>query len=261
MHLTIRHEIHCRWEAPVRNLASILRLSPRSHEGQHVSDWWIDSDIDCSLKSGTDEFGNLTHTFSAKGPLKAITIAAAGLVDTFDMAGVTRGTAERMPVEVFLRETPLTAADAALRDFADGVGQAETEILGKLHALMEKISTVIAAEPAATGRMGAAAAFAAAMGSAESHAHVFIASARHLGIPARFVSGYLLDGEDGAACHAWAEAHVPGLGWVGFDSVNNLCPEGRHVRVAAGFDALAASFIRGTDPERTTHALKIKVEG
>ncbi len=261
MHLKIRHEIHCRFDTPARNLVSILRLSPRSHEGQHVSDWWIDSDIDCSLKSGGDEFGNLTHTFSATGPITAITIAAAGLVDTFDMAGVTRGTAERMPLDIYLRDTPLTSIDADLRHFADEVGAAEADSLGRLHTLMDRIHETIPVDPSATGH-AAAKVFAAKSGNADGHAHVFIAAARHLSIPSRYISGYLVQARGAnALCHSWAEAFIPGLGWVGFDPVNNLCPQGEHVRVATGFDSIGAAFIRGPDPKHTLHSLKITAVG
>ncbi len=256
MHLKIRHEIRCSFETSARNLVSILRLSPRSHEGQHVSDWWIDSDIDCSLKAGNDEFGNLTQTFSARGPLKAITITASGSVDTFDTAGVTRGTAERMPPDIFLRETPLTTADATLREFADDVAASESEILGKLHALMDKVNGWASHEPSSSDPAAAGSAGESTSGP-KNQAHRFIAAARHLGVPCRYVGGYLVE-DGGPACHGWAEAYVPGLGWTGFDPASNLCPQGAHVRVATGFDALGAAFIRGTDPRRTVHLVTIK---
>ena len=256
MRLRIRHEITCRFGTPARNLVAILRLCPRSHEGQHVTDWWIDADIDCSLKAGSDEFGNVTHRFSAKGPLDEVRIAAAGDVLTFDTAGIVRGTLEPLPSEIFLRETALTLAETALRDFADAVAESEAEPLGRLHALMEAVNTEMHCDPGQDiGRAGEA--FARKSGSPGSHAHVFIACARHLGIPSRFVGGYLMQGPGAdALCHAWAEAHVPRLGWVGFDTVNNVCPQGGHIRCATAFDALGAAFVRGTHPENTSHLLK-----
>ena len=258
MHLRIRHEIHCRFEVPARNIVSVLRLSPRSHEGQHVTDWWIDADIDCGLKAGHDEFGNVTHTFSAGGPIGDIRISASGTVDTFDTAGVTRSTAERLPIPIFLRETPLTAADAPIRAFADRAAGAGTHDLGQLHVLMEAVSAELALETGEDTR-GAAEAFARKSGARGAHAHVFIAAARHLGFPCRFVSGYLVRGGTGeATCHAWVEAHVESLGWVGFDPVNNLCPQGEHVRGPVGFDALGAAFMRGSHTSGT-QLLKIAV--
>jgi len=74
-----------------------------------------------------------------------------------------------------------------------------------------------------------------------------LASARLLGVPARYVSGYLLmdDRTQQTASHAWAEAHVAGLGWVGFDVANKICPDSRYVRVATGLDYVDAAPISG----------------
>ena len=257
MHLNIRHDISCRFDLPARNLVSILRICPRSHDGQHVSDWWIDSDIDCGLKMAEDEFGNITHRFSAGGVIEQMTLSASGQVDTFDTAGVTRGSAERLPPEIFLRDTPLTAADADIRQFAETATAKEATELGKLHALLGGINAALAVESSDDAR-SAADAFARKSGGIGSQAHVFIACARHLGIPSRFVGGYLVRGRsDEAACHAWAESYLPDLGWVGFDPVNNLCPRGEHVRRAAAFDALGAALVRTVHSENVTHALKI----
>ncbi len=261
MQFRIRHEIRCRFDPPVRNVMAIVRLSPRSHEGQHVTEWWIDADLDCSLRSGDDEFGNLTHTFSSAGQLREMTIAATGLVDTFDTAGVIRTTVERLPVEIFLRDTPLTTADKAIREFVAARTAAETTMLGRLHALMGAVNAELALDSGADP-LSAAEAFGGKSGGRGSHAHLFITGARFLGIPCRFVNGYLVWGESSeATCHGWTEAFLAGLGWVGFDPLNNLCPRGEHVRSAVGFDAAHAAFVRGLPPETTTHKLTVTVVG
>ena len=84
-------------------------------------------------------------------------------------------------------------------------------------------------------------------GVCQDHAHVFIACARQMGVPARYVSGHLLrqDTEHQEAAHAWAEAWIEDLGWVGFDPANGVCPTERYVRVAAGLDYLGAAPVRG----------------
>ncbi len=263
MHLQIRNDLRFTFPAPARNLTVLLRLSPRSHEGQHVTGSRIDADIDCSLKAGQDAFGNVTHSFSAVGPLDGFTVTAVCQVETHDAAGMVRGAAERLPLDIFLRETELTALDAGLRQFAERATAMEAEPLGKLHALMGALHGEVAhaerpPEPGAPIIAPTAAqAFAAKRGDAASHAHIFAAAARHLGLPCRHVTGYLLReppastarAEPASAAHAWAEAHVQGLGWIGFDSVADLCPNGHHVRVATGLDALGAAFFRaiGTD--------------
>lgn len=257
MHLRVHHEITCRFDSPVRNLVAILRLCPQSHEGQHVTRWHLDADLDCSLKAGRDEFGNITHTFSARGPLEGFRVLAAGDVDSFDTAGLVRGTMEPLPTEIFLRETALTSVATALRGFAEDIARRDTQLLGVLHELLASVHREIACDPA-LDVASAEDSFALKRGNAASHAHVFIACARHIGIPSRFVSGYLVKAADeNAACHAWAEAHVPGLGWVGFDTVGNLCPRDEHVRCAAGFDAVGAAFLRGPHVRDTRHAANI----
>jgi transglutaminase-like putative cysteine protease len=79
-------------------------------------------------------------------------------------------------------------------------------------------------------------------------AHIFIAAARSLSIPARYVSGHLTrtDQVDQEAAHAWAEAHVEGLGWVAFDPANGVSPTEAYVRIAIGLDYLGAAPVRGT---------------
>jgi transglutaminase-like putative cysteine protease len=263
MRLSIRHDTDCRFVPAARNLSFILRLCPRSHEGQHVSDWRIDADIDCSLRTGQDAFGNITHAFSAVGPIDQVRVSAIGEVDTFDMTGIVNGTAEPLPQDIFLRETPLTAADDRLRSFADGVTSAETNDLGRLHAILDALYGQIAFDAdEERDDATAARAFERRRGGSASHAHMFMACARHIGLPSRFVSGYWI-GEPGsdARCHAWSEAFVPGLGWVGFDTVSNKCPEDGHIRVAVGLDALGAAFIRGTRHEDIGQRLTLRVLG
>src|SRR5262249_60583923 len=92
-------------------------------------------------------------------------------------------------------------------------------------------------------------AFALKRGVCQDLTHIFIAAARAIGFPARYVSGYL-HRADGVvhqeAGHAWAEAHVSGLGWVAFDPANGICATDAHIRVAAGLDYLGAAPVRGT---------------
>ena len=264
MHLKIRNVIRFTFPAPARNLTALLRLSPRSHEGQHVTDNRIEADIDCSLRVGQDAFSNVTHSFSAAGPLDGFTVTSVCAVETYDAAGMVRGAAERLPLDIFLRETDLTTLDTGLRQFAERATASEAEPLGKLHALTEAVHREIAwidvpPEPGAPVMSPTAAqAFAAKTGDAASHAHIMTAAARHIGVPCRHVTGYLLRdrhpdaGDTGTAAHAWAEAYVPELGWIGFDSVENLCPNGRHVRVVTGLDALGAAFFRGIGTESTS---------
>jgi transglutaminase-like putative cysteine protease len=91
-------------------------------------------------------------------------------------------------------------------------------------------------------------AFGIGRGVCQDLSHIFIACARHAGTPARYISGHLARSDgvvEQEASHAWAEALIPDLGWVGFDAANGICTGERHVRVATGFDYLAAAPVRG----------------
>ena len=105
-------------------------------------------------------------------------------------------------------------------------------------------------------------ALAAGRGVCQDHAHVFVACARVLGLPARYVSGYLMtEGREVQdAAHAWAEAHVPGLGWVGFDPANGISPDTRYVRVATGLDYGQAAPVSGTRYGGAEEGLSVSVE-
>ena len=115
--------------------------------------------------------------------------------------------------------------------------------------LASTVADAIAYRPGVThAHTTAAEALALGEGVCQDHAHALIACANHRGIPARYVSGYLFadaDGQAHEAAHAWAELHVAGLGWVGFDPANRCCPDARYIRLGSGFDAQDAAPIRG----------------
>ena len=250
MRIRIRHETIYRYETPAKSAIEILRLTPRNHDGQFVLRWRIDVSEDCRLDPHEDAFGNLTHSFTVDGPVSELRIGVDGEVETQDTAGVVRGTLERFPPSLFLRETDLTKPDDAIAAFAADAATAAGDELGRLHALQSRIFETFSFDPDPTNTgTSAAEAFALRRGVCQDYAHVFIAGARHLGLPARYIGGHFLR-SDGAtaqeAGHAWAEAHVPDLGWVAFDPTNGISGTDAHVRVAVGLDYLGAAPIRGT---------------
>ena len=100
---------------------------------------------------------------------------------------------------------------------------------------------------AASVSPSAADAFAARHGGAQDMTHVFLACVRHLGWPARCVTGYHVPHTDGASVrHWWAEVQVEGLGWVAFDPTHDICPQDLHIRTAVGLDGIEAAGLRGT---------------
>jgi transglutaminase-like putative cysteine protease len=248
MRIRILHEIRCRYAAPARNMIQLLRLVPRDHEGQHVVSWRVEPSLEGRLRAGEDSFGNMLHVFSRDAPCKCLSIRVAGEVETVETHGIVRGAAERMPDLIYLRETDLAGPDAAIRAFADEVAPDDAEPLEVLHALLAALHDrmTIESEPIHSAST-AAEAFARRRGTCQELTPVFIAAARHRGIPSRYVSGYFRrpDGvEAWKGNHAWAEAKVPGLDWLGFDPANGMRTTQAHIRVAAGLDHLGAAPIR-----------------
>jgi transglutaminase-like putative cysteine protease len=263
MRLRIAHSTICDYDPPATGAIQVLRLTPRNHEGQYVVRWRIDVTPDARLAAHEDAFGNITHVFTVNGPLAELRIDVEGQVETQNTEGVLRGTVERFPSRLFLRDTALTQADPAITEFAQHVRhESNGQTLAELHALLQHLHAAIAydadaAQPAA----GAARAFARKSATATDLGHIFIGAAHSLGIPARFVSGYFHK-EDCVeqSPHAWTEAHVADLGWVGFDPANGFCPTDSHVRVAVGLDALSAAPMRGARYGVGGETLKVAVE-
>jgi transglutaminase-like putative cysteine protease len=264
MRIRVSHESRYTYADPPKGVIQTLRMSPRNHDGQYVVDWRIDVSGDCRLDAHEDAFGNITHAFTVDGPLASLRVLVEGQVETQDTQGVVRGTVEYFPPSLYLRETPLTEADAAIADFAREVAAAsDGDPLALMHVLLAGVHEQIKFDTDPTHTTTTAAqAFALRRGVCQDLTHVFIAAARTLGIPARYIGGYFhrADGVvQQTAGHAWAEAHIAGLGWVAFDPANCICATDAHVRVAAGLDYLGAAPIRGMRYGGSSEALDVVV--
>jgi transglutaminase-like putative cysteine protease len=246
MRIRVRHATTYAYDQPATGVIQALRVTPAEHEGQQVLSWRVDVDVDGVLRPMRDAFGNRLHLFYAEGPLTQLTVRVTGEAEVRETAGVVRGAPEPFAPATFLRTTPLTAPDEGLRAWASGVSGVDP--LGRLHALMAGLHQRLRFDVAATGvETSAADAFAAGHGVCQDYAHIFIAAARSVGVPARYVSGHLCRDEAGEqeAAHAWAEAFVPDLGWTGFDPANGVCSDHSYLRVAVGLDYLDAAPVRG----------------
>lgn len=246
MILSVDHVTRYRYAAPVKGVVQSLRLTPASFESQRVLKW--DVAVDGGLRGGSfrDGAGDTVTAWSVAGPVEEIVVRVAGVVDTRDTAGVLRGHREVVHPMAWLRDTAVTLPDVALTELAQGC-LAAGDALSVAHAMSAAVAEAIVWTPDATDAATTAAeALAAGKGVCQDHAHVLIAAARSASVPARYVSGYMLDhGEETTAAHAWAELWVEGLGWVGFDPANRCCPDDRYIRLGAGLDARDAAPIRG----------------
>lgn len=301
MRICVAHETVYRYDAPCTGVIQTLRLTPRNHAGQYVVNWRIDVSADCRLESVEDAFGNIAHAFSLAGQVSELRLLIDGEVEVQDTAGVVRGAVERFPPSLFMRETALTHPDEAILAYAAQFPRpTAATMLSSLHNLVARIHQDFAADrgaahpaaasaAAATDTSAAAAAapwttptaadaFRAGRGQSRDLAHIFIAVARALGVPARFVAGYVRRGngasapKDQAASSgaiaktgdlmgdSWAEAHVGDLGWIGFDPANGVCPTEQYVRVAIGLDHLGAAPVRGFHYGGAREDVAVRVE-
>jgi len=261
MRIHIRHATSYTYDRPVDYSAQLMRLTPSEHAGQRIRNWRVTADGK-PLARTDDGYGNTLHLFTVARPHHGATIIAEGEVDTTDTQGVLRETVERLPPLYWLRTTPPTAPDAGLRALADEVRFFSDPIV-RLHRLMELVRSRVDYILGTTTVMTTAAeALAKGSGVCQDHAHIFVTVSRLLGMPARYVSGYFLQGsgETATAGHAWAEAHVEGFGWIGFDAANNLCPTEAYVRVAVGLDYAEAAPVRGIRRGEAGEVLAVAVD-
>lgn len=261
MRIAIHHRTCYRYDEPVTYSAQTLRLTPSSTASQEVLGWSIHAPGIERAATFVDGFGNQVHLITVTEPHQEIVIAVDGEVETSDTAGVLEGFKEVAPRSLFLRPTPLTRADAEIEALAEAASGDNT--LERLHDLMRRVRERIDYRPGEThSATPAAEAVARGVGVCQDHAHVFIAAVRTLGVPARYVGGYLwaTEGEPQEAQHAWAEAFIESLGWVGFDVSNGICPDPHYIRVACGLDYGYAAPVRGARRGGGDEVLDVHVE-
>ena len=248
MILNVSHKTEYHFAEPPNYGLQQVRLTPQSHAGQNVLSWNLTFDggyIECSF---TDNNQNIVHLVSMNDGASHLTLIAEGQLEMRDVGGMMGAHTGYAPLWLFRRTTPLTAPGGGIAKLIKSVSDSGVTDIEKLHELSRLIGDEVKYEIGTSDTMTTAEeAIKAKSGVCQDHSHVFIAAARELGFPARYVSGYLMmtDRVDQNATHAWAEAHVPDLGWVGFDVSNQISPDARYVRVATGLDYEDASPISG----------------
>ena len=244
MKISIDHTTRYVYEVPVRYSTQYLRLVPHSNGRQRVLEWHLDTPTRAlELRDG---YGNILHVLTIVKPVTEIVIRSFGTVETSPLVDEPNDDVKLSPL-VFLRPTLLTRAEGALIDFAEQHRRGGMSLTG-LRALADAIRERVQFESGITAvHSTALEALEGGSGVCQDHAHVFIACCRHLGVPARYVSGYLYlpDNDDGpVASHAWAEAWIVDR-WRSFDVTNGRPAGEDHVRIAIGADYLDASPVRG----------------
>ena len=248
MRLAVEHTTRYECGQPVAHGLQRLRLTPKNTHGQQVVSWNMALEGARIEVEYDDHNHNRTALISVEPGVRVLEVRCTGVIATADNMGVIGQHSGHMPLWSFLAQTPLTRPGAKMRGIANALTTPRSETLGLLHELS---TAILGQVPYTLGETGVHTtgeeAAALGKGVCQDHVHIFLGAARSLGVPARYVSGYLMmnDRVEQEAGHAWAEAHVEALGWVGFDVSNRISPDERYVRVATGRDYSEAAPITG----------------
>ncbi len=264
MRLKVRHSTLYNFNVPMRFITQSHRLTPAQNAAQTVMDWTVSAEDAVFGASFTDGAGDAISTMTVQGPVDRVAVLVEGTVDTSDTAGILRNHREIISPRAYLQATSATLANAALIELKNAALAAPDDgQLAAAHALSTAVSDAIAYVPGATGQgTTAAEALALGKGVCQDQTHALIAISHAAGLPARYVTGYLLTGEEteaGEAAHAWAEIYLDALGWVGFDPANRCCPDERYIRLGSGRDASEAAPIRGVSRGGGVEAMDVTV--
>ncbi len=263
MRLAIRHTTKYSFKEPVVHALQRLRLTPKETQGQKILDWNMSYENAHPELEYDDQNFNTVTLIAVEPGASEVTVTCSGTVETEDNAGVIGMHAGHLPLWSFLGQTKLTKPGPKMRALIRDVpGPEDDSKLDYLHALSARILEDVKYQTGTTQvSTTAEEAVAHGYGVCQDHAHIFIGAARAAGIPARYVSGYLMmnDRIEQEASHAWAEAHIDGLGWVGFDISNGISPDPRYVRVATGRDYRDAAPVTGISFGSTEQILTVDI--
>ena len=263
MLIRVEHATGYAYSEPLVTSTQYLRMTPVSGRTQAVESW----KLTCPSAVTTpwqDQYGNLCHTLTVAQPVSELEIKVCGLVRTRDTSGVVGMAPSELPSAIYLRETPYTVATTSIQDFAARFQpKLARDSIEVLHEIMMAIADAVEYRLGETHvHTTGAEALEQGSGVCQDHAHIFCAVCRALGVPARYVSGYLTHGEGHeahAASHAWAEGFVEHLGWVGFDPTNRACATDAYIRTAIGLDYAEAGLVRGVRSGGGLETMRVSV--
>lgn len=277
----IIHTTEYEYTSPVPVSHHVARLTPRSLPTQVVHEHTLEIDPPAAaVKTHVDYYGNTTTFFATQSAHSALTVHARSRVTIEPTPALVLENSEPWELAADRSSMPLDAidcavevgaarADAVIVEYARQSFPAGRRLLPALADLTARIPRDFTYDAKATTvTTPLADVFASRRGVCQDFARIQIACLRSLGIPARYVSGYIetipppgkprLVGAD--ASHAWVSVYCPGLGWVDVDPTNNLLPAISHVTLAWGRDFADVSPIRGVILGGGEHSLKVSVD-
>jgi len=248
MKLRVDHETRYIYDAPVVYGLQQIRLRPKDTRGQKVLDWEVTIEGGESQLRYEDHNGNSVDLVGIEPGRTETSIRCVGLIENTETDGVLGEHKGFLPLWHYRRSSDLTKSGEGVRKLVASLEDADKSDVGTGHRLSEAVLEAVEYEGGNT-HAGTTAEEAIGIGTGvcQDHAHIFCSAARLMGLPARYVSGYLMmnDRVEQDASHAWAEAFFEGIGWVGFDISNGYSPDERYIRVATGIDFREAAPISG----------------
>lgn len=278
MYYEVQHKTHFRYSAPVSEAVTEVHLQPRSEGGQRCLRFRLTTFPPARVSETVDFLRNAVHFFDVPAFHDVLTIVAESSVEILPLDPLPDhlpesawealdGLSDHGDYWDMLMPSPHIPASAALRDFIATLDiHRDSDPLTLLRQLNTRIYTRFDYVPNVTAVDSLVDdALLNGKGVCQDFAHIMIGVARSLGIPARYVSGYLhhraADEERSTpdASHAWLEAYLPSLGWIGFDPTNNVLAGGRHIRVAVGRDYSDVPPTRGVFKGKAESELEVEV--
>ncbi|WGW02349.1 transglutaminase family protein [Tropicibacter oceani] len=261
MRLKIQHRTQYHFDTPVDYGLQQLRKTPKTSQDQKIVTWQTRVEHGRKEVAFDDHHRNRTELIGYDPGTTTLSVISEGEIDVIDTQGIVGPHRGPAPLWLYRQDTPRTQARAGVRALLRSIQTAPS--LDGMHALMQGIGASILYEVGSSDPdWSAEDAIEAGKGVCQDHTHIFLSCARLLDMPARYVSGYLMLNEKTAqdAMHAWAEVHIDGLGWVGFDVSNRISPDARYVRVATGLDYAEASPVSGTRIGGAGERLNVQID-
>ena len=256
----VTHKTKYSFEAgPLSGLQQIKK-TPYSDSCQMVLDWSLSLKGAKEELSFTDSFNNNVQLIRIEPRTECLVIECEGHVEVADKFGIRGYETSTIPLWVWTEQTNITKPGSNIRKLVKGLSLKNN--ISDFHKLMELLHRSLGFEKNTTDvKTTAEAAFNSGYGVCQDFTNIFIACCRLHGLPARYVSGFLLleNNQVQEAMHAWAEVFVEGLGWVGFDTANNVSPDDRYIRVALGRDYADAAPIKGLTSGVQNECLSVSI--
>ncbi|HKW07076.1 MAG TPA: transglutaminase family protein [Candidatus Dormibacteraeota bacterium] len=264
MKLEIVHSTRYRYSVPIAETVMEVRLRPMDGNGQRCLDFKLELSHGIQAREYVDGFGNHVHYFNLVRPHSGLSVISRSTVETG--LELYEDPGEEL-VQDFLRfRSPVKDVDG-IRELASRHPIADHSSAEAIEAALEALTTTISREftydQTVTNVYSAVDdVLALRAGVCQDFAHLFIAAARAMGVPARYASGYIHfpEARFATASHAWAEAWVAGKGWIGFDATHPIRTTPHHVRLAVGRDYTDAAPTRGVYVGSATSSMSISVK-